>query len=358
MPQYYSNVTDLAFRANYFGQLIRACTSYEAYGDSFSVGFGVTPAQSWVGKLAEEYNKTLVNRAVSGSTVWNAIKAHNQFINPGHNTYVTVMTGLNDSRSIALNLITRTQIKNAYKAILANHFLKFFLPGSSTDARLTKTGTWQNWIANVYGLKCANGSFSTSSNASFQFSFYGNNVVLSTGTIRTTLATWSVFDITIDGVSKGLFSGQDELDGVNGENAGAKVIVFTGLSDGFHTMTVTNTNGQTLTLDYVGVMKDPQNCPPITLCEIPKLPAAGYAGYAPYNFSSDASIDAYNTDITSIYNEFSSIGYPVQLVKTNIYYNISTGVQADNIHPNLAGYHQIYNAVNETIKGTRLLAGG
>ena len=339
---------------------IKSTTSLETYGDSITLGVGSTNVglYSYANKLAEEFGKPLTNRAVSGEGIWVNSKNHFINVNPGHNIFATIMAGFNDVRTGGADVKTRGKIKNGYRSIIANHFLKNYLQGNSSDTRITKSsnGNWFTFTGQSIGFKAPNGVATAIFNAQYEYEFTGNNVVIGTGTCKTTYQIWSSsIEILIDGISKGLFSLQNETDGISsGSHDGnrmPKAIVFNDLGEGFHTVKIINKTSDYMVIDYVGTMKDPGNCVPICILEIPKMASAGYAynGYPGLDLANDNVINIVNQDIIDVCNEFISLGYPIIIAKTNDFYNVNTGISADTVHPNNIGYTQIYDAVNTAI---------
>ena len=338
--------------------LVVGASSIEMYGDSMTFGAGLTAPFFHATKLGEEYNKTITNRAVSGEGLWFNVKNHLQNINPTHKVCAVWMAGFNDVKKLPVTSQTRARVRNSYTAVLANHFLKIFLPGFSSDSRIVRSASpaWTVSDGTPIGFKSATGATASGIGASFQYSFFGDNVVIGTGTCLSSFQTWASYDIRIDGILKGNFTGQDEVDGLiialHDGNRMAKSFVFTDLGDTSHNLTITSTTAGLLYIDYVGVMRDPAHCQPIVMCEIPKLSPQGYALPTHFGNSSDATFNIFNQEIRDVCNIFSSRGYPIKLIDTNRYYDWTLGgVQGDFIHPNNLGAHQIYNAINRGIKG-------
>lgn len=338
--------------------LVVNASSIEMYGDSMTFGAGLTAPFFHATKLGEEYNKTITNRAVSGEGLWFNTKNHLQNINPAHKVCAVWMAGFNDVKKVPVTSQTRARVRNSYTAVLANHFLRSFLPGFSSDSRIVRSAS-PAWTASdgiPIGFKSATGATASGIGASFQYNFFGDNVVIGTGTCLSSFQAWASYDIRIDGILKGNFTGQDEVDGLiialHDGNRMAKSFVFTDLGDTSHNLTITSTTTGLLYIDYVGVMRDPAHCQPMVMCEIPKLSPQGYAIPTHFGNPSDATFNIFNQEIRDVCNIFSSRGYPVKLIDINRYYDWTLGgVQGDFVHPNNLGAHQIYHAINRGIKG-------
>lgn len=332
-------------------------SNIEMYGDSMTVGFGLTVPFMHATKLGEEYNKTIVNRAVNGEGLGTNVKNHLQNIGSTHRSCVVFMAGFNDIRKLAVTTQTRARVRNAITAVLANHFLKNSITGFSGDTRIVRSTTpaWTVLDGTLAGFKSANGATATGIGASFQYNFFGNNVVIGTGTCLSSFQNWASYDIFIDGVLKGNFTGKDEVDNsttpLHDGIRMAKSYVFTGLAESPHVLNIVSTTNELLYIDYVGTMRDPEHCQPIVVCEVPKMPPAGYAIPSHNGNSSDATFDTFNLEIRNTCNTFIALGYPVRTVDVNLYYDKLAGVQGDFIHPNTIGAHQIYHAINRKIKG-------
>jgi len=142
----------------------------------------------------------------------------------------------------------------------------------------------------------------------------------------------STANATTDGIS----------DGSNDNVRAPFILHFGGLTDSLHTIKITVTTANIVSLDYFGNLKSPRFSTPLFMVQAPKMNATGYAT-APA-LATDSIINQLNSELTNVIAEFSS-DYPIINAKTNDYYNIITGISADNIHPNDTGYRQIYSAI-------------
>jgi lysophospholipase L1-like esterase len=92
--------------------------------------------------------------------------------------------------------------------------------------------------------------------------------------------------------------------------------------------------------------------PPVIVCNIAKLPAAGYtANYASWSgteASRDADVDTWNTDLNTLVAEFDSM---VQVADINAAVGKSTTyLYTDNLHPNERGAARIADACRDAMR--------
>lgn len=335
-------------------------SSFEAYGDSITVGMNSSPTNnSYVNLLTGLYSKTVVNRAVSGRGIWESCKQHFANITTTSTALAIVMAGFNDVRRGGSATKTRNKIINGYKSILANHFLGSFIAAGTTSTSIVRVGSWTNTYSGIsVGCKTNTGSFSNTNGNYIEYTFTNNNVVLGLVAADGTTNIYADFTVLIDGVSQGSFSENNQTDAISdGSNDNARsamCLIFSGLTDATHTIRLTNTTTAYLVVDYFGHLKQPKFCYPILVMQAPKMDATGYA-ISP-NSANDTVINQLNTDILSVVSSFPS-NYPILVAETNSYYNVATGLDtSDHIHPNNVGHRQIYQAAYTALKP--LLLGG
>jgi len=324
--------------------------SSESYGDSITFGQGSTAGNSYIELFSSLYGLTNINRAVSARGIWEAARLHNLNINVGNAKTSIVMAGFNDVRRGGNAVKTISKIKNGYRAIIVNQFLNMFIPAKNTGGSIATSGTWLDYFGDVVGGKSnatsGYGGYSSTIGAYKEYTFKGNNVVL--GMIGTdgVFETLGNFDVTIDGVLQGNYTGNNKTDGISdGSNDNARapyILYFGGLTDALHTIRVTVTSANAVAIDYFGNLLLPKFSPPLIFVEAPKMNSAGYAT-APA-LASDAIINELNTELENVVSEFST-EYPIYVAKTNDFYNVTTGISVDNIHPNDTGYRQIYSSI-------------
>lgn len=329
-------------------------SSIEAFGDSITVGQNSSPAtNSYVNLIGTLYSKTVTNRALSGSGIWNAAKSHFANITSSSTVLAIVMAGFNDVRRGGANAKTTAKIINGYKSIIANHFLNSFTPAGTVTASITRSGTWNNYTGISVGVKTNLGSYSNINGNYIEYSFTDNNIVIGLVAGDGVSQIHADFNVTLDGVSQGSFTENNQTDGisdgVNDNARSAMCLFFTGLSEGTHTIRLTNTtsSSRNLIVDYFGHLKQPKFCYPVVVMKAPKMDATGYA-ISP-NLASDAIIDQLNSDLVSMVASFPE-NYPIVVADTNSYYDVTTGLDTDHIHPNNLGHRQIYEAAYNATK--------
>jgi len=318
---------------------------WESYGDSYTTGSGATVplTENYIVLLAGLYNKTLTNRALSGSGLWRAALLHNTNINSIlqpvniNNSMTTIMAGVNDiNRSGAAgNQKTVNKVINGYKSIITNNFL--ITPISAgVGTGVTRTGTWNAaYNAQVHGGKFATAATTATNGSYIEYSFIGDNINVAlqggdgVGAIRAT------FDVTIDGSSAGSFTTNNQTDGINdnlnNNQRMPMVFNFPNLSDSNHVIRLTNTSSDTLVVDYFGIMKKPRFTYPMLIFHVPY--------FITYVDGSNSAVNNINNTIDSLVATYTD--YPIIIAKTENYF---TSYNADNIHPSTKGHRQIYEA--------------
>lgn len=323
-----------------------------AYGDSITVGFNSTSSPlAYINLLGTLYGKTVYNRAVSGKGIWEATRDHLFDINSTDSVLAVVMAGLNDVRRGGSDAKTTAKILNGYKSIIANQFLNSFIPAGQASSFITRSGTWVNtYLGKSVGCKTDEGSYSNTSSGYIEYTFTGNNVVLGLVAGDGVSQIHADFTVSIDGVSQGSYTENNQTDGISDgtydNQRSAMCLVFTGLTNETHTIRLTNTTTNYLIVDYFGHLKDPKFCAPLLIMHAPKLSTAGYA-LVP-NLANDTIINALNSSLTALTSFLPE--HPIYIGKTNDFYDITTGLDTDEIHPNDVGHHQIFCSAREALR--------
>lgn len=318
-----------------------------AFGDSFTEGNGSNGSNSYVQILGTRYGCTVSNSGVGGTGISRAVT--NAYVNlpaesgrSGRN--ITLMAGFNDVSRFA-GQPTLDKIEGEITAFLANAFL-----GSSVSANsVTKSGTWATATTGTWREKFSgNALFNYGGSASLSWTFSGDSVVIGTWDTSGTQYQLSPFEVRIDGVLVETYSPQGKTDG----NALAyaedvfsglshRALVYAGLGAGSHTVEVRALGPNYTFVDYFGTLANPSQCARVLVGDIPRLNAAGYALLPLRNTIID---DRATAVIRSCVFWFKSHGFPAYSVPTNGFYDIATGVNADNVHPNPRGHAQIARA--------------
>ncbi len=321
-------------------------TIQNIYGDSFGVPTGATsPAMGYAQLTATYLGLTTNNQAVSSTGIWNAIKSANAVEGQGATALSTIMVGLNDYRRSGTNAKTTQKVDNGYTAFFANHFADTVWAAGSSS-RVTRVGTWAtNYNAQSFGGKFTTGASSSTLSDSVKFTFYNNNVFVALIGADSLTYNYGNIRVTIDGVFKQNYDLNNQTDGisdgVNDNGRSPTTLMFTGLGDGAHTIVIKNLTSRLIGIDYFGVLKQPANSFPMIVWQIPFMNATGYT-LAPAN-ASTAVLTAGNASLVATVATWPT-GYPVTVAATNTYYNLTTDVGSDNIHPNDLGYRHLFQA--------------
>jgi len=330
----------------------------ESYGDSITVGQGSTDDNYYAKLFSDIYSFNLTNRAVSARGVYEAAKLHNANFTPLTKALTTLMAGFNDVRRGGNDAKTIAKINNCVKSIIVNCFLNNYTIANSTQTGVTKSGFTGDLNGSLIGGKSnsgLSGAFSNTINDYIEYIFVNDNVVIGTFASDGT-QIFGDFEVEIDGVSQGIYNLNNQSDGISdGSNNNERVpavLVFQGLGNGEHTIRITNNSNDYVLIDYFGNLEKPNLSKPLILCHATKMNADGYAT-APSN-ASDVIIDELNAIYTDLSINFLTGDYPIYLAKTNDYFDVSTGLSVDNIHPNNEGYFQITQALYEGFKNALL----
>ncbi len=333
-----------------------------AFGDGCIYGLDPKPdTDGFIQHFCREYNKKMFNYGAGAAGIYQVIStAFEKLPQVNSNVLTIAMAGIVDVALAGNNIKTFEKIKQAYRSLIANQFLKTAVPFS--DASITKTGVWKvtNYPSSTVGGKAEHlggkGIASTDKSDKAEWSFVGNNVVIGyIGSDGDPMRKQGDFTIYIDGINHGSYNQNDLWDGIPNisydNQIGPACIVFTGLSSGPHTLTI-ETNSTDLTVfDYVGTMHAPEDCSPINISEIIKLNPKGYTIIPPYDKASDAIVDRANTHLKSVIKEFTTAGaYPIALMPTNSFVNVDTDFRITYTEWNNDGHLHAFEALQNIIR--------
>lgn len=326
-----------------------------SFGDSITVGSNATANNGYVQQFAANFSQSLNNQAVSAVGVWRM--ADNVFSNLTTNTYyVTTMTGLNDFRRSGTNTKTNNKLIGCYTSLLVQQWGTNFTNGANPSV------TWDNTYFS-YTARSLGGKYGTSfpgvpntTNAGYvpagpiikaSWNFIGTNVAIGLIGNSGDSETFGTVKIYIDGVlidtinTNNLYD--NISDGTYDNRRGPYAKVYFGLTDTAHTIDFECQGDGYCVLDYFATLIDASACKPVVFCEIPHLNSAGYAT-SPAN-ANDSILNAASTLISGIVSTFANRGYPIMYYPTNTFYNVTTGISGDNIHPSDTGHAQIFNGL-------------
>lgn len=331
----------------------------ESFGDSFTVGQNASPSSnSYINRFdaAKIAITTVRNNAVGGRGVYNQVAAAQGLSFTRSTTVFSVMAGLNDIRRGGSNIKTLNKIESAYRGMI----IKCINGGStaSGNASIIRTGVINSFAANSVGGAFPAGAIPgnvatnapaqadgvatwtwTFTGTSFGIQFSGSDGVISTygnariyidGILTQTIALNNIYD----GIS----------DGANDNARGPTGYTWHNLTNTLHTIRVESDGSGNVPIDFFCVLLSPANACAIIFFEIPYLNSTGYS-IAP-NLGSINASNLGSARIRQLVEFYKNVGYLIVYIPTNTYYNLTTGIDADNIHPNNTGHLQIFTGMN------------
>lgn len=294
-----------------------------AFGDSITAYAGASsPQNAYISKLAAALGATVDNSGVSTAM---AIDQGGALINkaPAVGDVSTVWFGTNDQAKYDSDSVKRSHFIDcirAYAVRLATN------PVAAMPVNgVTFTGAWGTGYA--YGV---HGSTAAGSAASFNVS--GESVTL--GFLRQ-YGNSGTFRVRIDGVDKGVFAIGGDVRTLLGSAFGPMALTFSGLGAGSHSVNVEVVTADASNVVFFHWFSGMVPKCKVAVANIPHAVAYTYGG-------SDANVDAYNSDISDLVFELSSLGLGVLLVDVCSVLNKSDF--ADNVHPNDQGHEKVYKA--------------
>jgi len=325
---------------------------YYPFGDSFTSGTGATlPSNRYANLDAAFLGVPFTNRGISGTGAYNVTGQAYSF--DAYGSLASLQIGLNDVRlgASTTSALTLAKIGNGVNNVIAYHFIdSTFAAGSGT--RVTTTGTWTTYNAQAVSGLSTSGLTASSSGATITAVTYGPTVVI--GLIGTdgTIATYGSATITIDGTSYGTINENGQTDAItdgqgNNNSLMPFVKLYTGLSEGKHTVVLTTSSATQFVVDYFGQLKKPAQCFPMVVFDIAYVNSTGQATYPSMT---NTNVNSANAVIASDIATFTALGYPVFHAYTNTYYICATDASAaDNLHPSDKGHRHIFQAFYNAI---------
>ena len=340
---------------------IEKLTDLYAFGDEFMLAANIMPtADAYISRFITAYNKKLNLFAETGRGVWKMVSsAYEKLPQVNSNVLTLVMTGLNDIRLAGTNAKTLEKIRQSYRSLIINQFLKTAIPAS--DASVTKTGTWKStYNSSAIGGKAeylgGKGVSTSTKKETLRWTFTGNNVVIGySGSDGDAMRKQGSFFVSIDGMNKGYYTQNGIWDGVSDgsydNTVGPAAILITGLSSGTHTLTIETQEDEFTVFDYFGTLKYPDQCNPLLIGQIPLMTTAGYKANAPYDKATEAAILQANTVIEEVVRDFTMTGgYPVAIVPINKAIQLPDDIDKDDVHWNNTGHQHVFNALQAVIR--------
>lgn len=325
-------------------------------GNSYTAGVGASPgSNAYVPLLATDLSITSHNDGESGTGIMDVqFKSYRDYAAFGQTNRNprTIMIGFNDYLKSTSGSATQAMFPYAFRAVIFNHFLDTAV--ASNDPNVTTTGSWSTFdLSSSYPQKSkyllsGTGRLSVASTAgdSKTYSFEGENVGVFFLGANGTTQVYGRFKVEIDGNpvdtvdESGIADNQSVFanSSTRTEDLVGAAVVYTGLSNSAHTIKVTLLDNVNTNIDAFGVMSTPLTSQSLVIGSIQKLLSAGYTAMSAGTPKNDAGVDATNTIIQGVVNEFRLLGYRVVFNDVNVYTNPNTDLDVDNIHWNNAGH--------------------
>lgn len=331
-------------------------------GDSIMFGINASPLSlCYRARLASLYGWSETNVSLGGSGVWNEIKEFHQLTITRPSTVIFESAGLNDIRNSHATT-TFNKIESCLYSVLKRCFQKSSVASGGNS--VTRSGSFTAFDAAAVGGKYGTGvigaadvaTFNTTDNATWTYSFTGTGIAVNFSASDPTVNR-GVAEIRIDGVLVDTVSDLKQRydavsDGVYDNKRGPHTKVYLGLTNTSHSIEVKALTGSpSVVLDEFAVMDENMaNLGVVFVLEVPKI--VNYA-LVNRNQASDAYIDQVNTLRETVVNVFKARGYPVHFIRlmagSGGFYNVTTGIDVDQIHPSTLGHDQLFNSVKQHI---------
>lgn len=331
-------------------------STWDASGNSYTAGVGASPSSNaYVPLLETDMSMTANNDGDSGTGIMDVqFRSYRDYAPFGQSNRNprTIMIGFNDYLKSTDGSKTQGMFSYAFRAVLFNFFLDTAL--ASNDPGITTTGSWSTFdLSSSYPQKSkyllsGAGRLSVASSAgdSKTYTFDGDNVGMVFFGANGTTQNYGRLKIEIDGLpvdtidQNGIADDQTVFANstTRTEDLISAAVVYTGLSNGSHTIKATLLDNVNTNIDAFGVMALPNQSQSLVMGSIQKLLSAGYTAMSAGTPKNDAGVDATNLIIQSVVNEFRLLGYPVVFNDVNAFTDPSTDIGVDNIHWNNAGH--------------------
>ncbi len=319
--------------------------AYKAYGDSFTVGQGASAtAHSYVQIITARLGAAITNFGFGGTgALYANVQAFKETV-PRISGFSTIMAGFNDVRRGGTATKTINKIKNCHRSMLASLFAASAV--AADDISITKTGVWSTFVyagkANALGGNALTASVGSTMTATTT----GDSCVIGYLTSDELTFFYGPATVSVDGTIVATIDPRNGADGIadsfgytNAVVPGA--LVLTGLGSGSHTILVSPTSGVIFAVDWIGTLLQPQECAPVLVAAIPRMPSGGYS-QAP-SLASDSAMAVASGAIGDVVGEF--VEFPARMVFPNSRYDLTSGVNPDLIHPNDVGHLEIAESI-------------
>lgn len=324
--------------------------SVKGFGDSYMTGFDgfntyLTKAD--ISLLAGQFGLKVANYGVGGTGAFVAAKAGSLNITPiSNNTLNYIRFGFNDYKRSGVNIPTNKKIAACLSSLIAQNVIdSIYFAGS--NAHLVKTGGWTTNLDAYagFGGKANAGAwggtaaFSNTAGDSIKTTFVGDAIIIGYGNQTTPGFTGGAFLYYIDDSLAGtqVCDGADGIsDGTNSNLVSPGALLIKGCGSGLHKLTIKLPAANFTYIDYIATPKPSRRIAPTLISLIPHLLAAGYA-VSPSS-GSNAAFDAGDSTIlatAAIWQQYNvTVAFPMD------YFNPSTDLGPDNVHPKIPGGYQ------------------
>lgn len=338
-------------------------TNIIGFGDSIMAGACLsTTDKGFLDLIADYYTKSgqigtqqlvVVNKARGGiqlDTMVNDFYASRY----GSNAKLFALVGYNNMRVYGNDTDWQSDFKSKLWAVAAWSALPIGAVKLARDQTITYKGQWQN--IDVYGGGLT--KYSTRNGAKVEFELQGTILYIGMTDLNGQSGQVKVETRDISGEGSWIDKGTYECYGVILAPQRPplpvptpRLIRLTGYSGNgtLHDvrLTVVSPDGKNVAFDWAAGNTETRD---FYLGECLPMSATGYT--VPANHGSDAAVSNYNMDIADVANTLAGDGLKVHLVHASEYYNLSTDVCSDNVHPNELGHQHIAEAFIEQIGTT------
>jgi lysophospholipase L1-like esterase len=253
-----------------------------------------------------------------------------------------IMYGINDVGNLGDSTQLEAAFQNSMRALISRSRAAAIF--EDTDASVVYSSGWTASTAQYNYASAGSGHSATTTGKTITITVPADFVagdVVALEFIGAAGPYGGQASITVDGAAAGTVSTSSMMP--SGVNHGRACVRLTGLAAGTHSVVITTTEiDSSGNFEFDDWMIEPVDPKPVVVCNIARLPAAGYAGYpaAP----TDAMVANYNAVIAEVVAEF---GGPIAVADIDTAMGKVTAnfSSLDNVHPNAQGTKLIARAI-------------
>lgn len=312
-------------------------------GTSIANGEILGMSQAYPTVIANNYNLTLVNLAVSGSGWLSSLIQQATNVPLTHTGISMTDASINDVRRIGITQGGNNQSVVSKKVFTTNHWLGNMQAAGNGDSVTTTGGGIIKPYASQSGYYTRTNAtaLSTSIGDTVIYNFSDSNVIWGFTSASNTVANFTTdMEVILDGTIQYHYNSGNKYsgvtDGVYNNAWGPDVLYFTGLSYGHHTLKLVNKTSNFMMIDYFGHFRTDIRQKPV-IFDIEQCTYAGFNGVPGYTNANTAIVNYYNNSIDSLVNAFPQPYRPI-IVHQNVGYDTATMIYPDGVHPNLLGH--------------------